>query len=134
MPTWFQEGKCLSAELWVISAIFLASRLIVVDHLWIQTSQPGACGCAAGVVADHPVSLHPGALAFNLKSGGALTGQAPDHTRPDIVAAEVLPIRQPRGSRDWCHLPGGLRLQQPEDLHNTTSPRRPYSPRGFRCN
>ena len=75
MPTWFQEGKCLSTELWVISAIFSASRLIVVDHLWLQISQRGVGGCAAVVAADDPVSLHPAALAFNLKSGGALTGQ-----------------------------------------------------------
>jgi len=91
--------------------------------LQIPQRRPG--GLAAGVAADHAAALLPAALAFDLVGGGAVLGHAPGHAHPPAVAAEELPIVQPRGPGDGLDPPGDLRLRQPEHLHLTTSARRP---------
>ena len=43
---------------------------------------------------------------------------------PTAVAAEELPILQPRALGDGLHPPGDLRLGQPEHFFPATNPRR----------
>ena len=69
---------------------------------------------AAGVASDHAAALLPAALALDLVGGGAVLGHAPCHAHAPAVAAEELPVGQPRGFGDGLHPAGDLGLRQPE--------------------
>ena len=68
-----------------------------------------------------PPALLPAALAFDFVGGRAVLGHTTGHAHPSAVAAEGLPVRQPRGPRNHLHPPGDLRLRQPEHLLLATS-------------
>ena len=59
--------------------------------------------------------------------GRAVLGHAPCHADPPTVAAEELPVGQPRGFGGRLDPPVGLRFRQPEHVHLTTNVHRPDS-------
>ena len=80
----------------------------------LQVSQRRSGGLAAGVAADHAAALLPAALALDLVGGSAVLGHAPGHADAAAVAAEELPVLQPRGFGDGLDPPGDLGLRPPE--------------------
>ena len=86
----------------------------------LKVPQRRSGGLAAGVAADHAAALFPAALAFDLVGGRAVLG----HADAPAVAAEELPISQPRGFGDRFHPPGDLGLRQPEHILVTATIRR----------
>ena len=80
-------------------------------------------GCS-GRPCRRPASSGPGARS---RGWGAVVGHAAGHADSPAVAAEELPILQPRGLGDGLDSPGDLGLGQPEHPHITASADRPDS-------